>query len=84
MAGNHKWTVVIATKDKSIRRLVEATLSDPKSRIIAVSSVKEFFEILLENDIDLIIYDPKVGDLKELDAFSIAKSYHPNIPSILV
>lgn len=84
MAENHKWTVVVATKDKSTRRLVEATLNDPESRVIAVSSVKEFFEILSENDIDLIIYDPKITSLKGLDAFSIAKSYHPNIPSILV
>ena len=84
MAENHKWTVVVATKDKPTRKLVEATLNDPKSRVIAVSSVKEFFEILSENDIDLIIYDPKITSLKGLDAFSIAKSYHANIPSILV
>ncbi len=84
MAENHKWTVVVATKDESTRRLVEGTLNDPESRVIAVSNVKEFFEILSENDIDLIIYDPKITSLKGLDAFSIAKSYHPNIPSILV
>ena len=84
MAENHKWTVVVATKDESTRRLVEATLKDPESRVIAVSSVKEFFKILSENDIDLIIYDPKITSLKGLDAFSIAKSYHPNIPTILV
>lgn len=82
--ANHKWTVLVATKDSSIRKVVKQTLSDPQSKVIAVSSVKQFFEILLENDVDLIIYDPKITSLKGLDAFSIAKSYHPNLPSILV
>ena len=84
MSENHKWTVVVATKDESTRRLVEATLNDPGSRVISVSTVKEFLEILEEDDVDLIIYDPEITSLKGLDAFSIAKSYHPNIPLILV
>ena len=84
MAENHKWTVVVATKDKSISGLVETTLNDPGSRVIAVSTIKEFLEILVEDDIDLIIYDPEIVSLEGLDAFSIAKLYHPDIPSILV
>jgi len=84
MTDNHLLTIVVATGDKSTQRLVEAALNDPGCRVIAVSSVKEFFEILLENDIDLIIYDPEITSLKGLDAFSIAKFHHPDIPSILV
>lgn len=84
MVENHKWTVVVATQDKSTRRLVETTLDDPGSRVIAVSTVKEFLEILVKEDVDLIIYDPEIVSLEGLDAFSIAKLHHPDIPSILV
>ncbi|MFQ5824812.1 MAG: response regulator [bacterium] len=84
MDSKNGWTVLVATKDKSIRKVVKETLSNSQSKVILVSGVKQFFEKLLGEDIDLIIYDPKITSLKGLDAFALAKSYHPNIPSILV
>ncbi|MFQ5752063.1 MAG: response regulator [bacterium] len=84
MEKEHIWTVLIATKDKSIQKLVKNTLNDLQSKAILVSSVNQFFEKLLKEDVDLIIFDPEIPALRGLEAFRIAKSYHPNVPSILI
>lgn len=79
------WTVLLVTKDPEIRKTVKAALSGNNNRILTTSSAMQFFEKLnTEKNVDLIIFDPNVPSLKGLEAFSIAKSYHPDIPSILV
>ena len=69
---------------RTLHKLVAQAVNNNESRIIAATSVKVFFEKLIEGEVDLIIYDPDLDPIDTMGAFSIAKTYHPNIPSILI
>lgn len=84
MAELHKWTILVVSKNRSVRKVVNETLSESKNRIIFTSSIKDFFEKLLGEAIDLIIFDPRLPGLKAIDALSIAKDCYCNIPSLLL
>ncbi len=78
------WTILVASKDELIHKLVAQAVNNNESRIIAVTCVKAFFEKLMEGGVNVIIYDPDLHPMDTMSAFSIAKVYHPNIPSILI
>ena len=82
--GSDEWTILVASKDDSIQKLVTDTLRDHENKIIAVSSVKEFLEQLADGSVDFIIYDLDLPPLNTIDAFTIKQVYHPRIPSILI
>ncbi len=84
MVELHKWTILTLTRDKDTKRIIRETLDDADNEVIIVSSIKEFFEKIKQKDVDLVIYDPKVASLKALDAFSLVKTYHSNIPTLLM
>ncbi|MCI0692231.1 response regulator [candidate division KSB1 bacterium] len=79
-----EWTILVASKDELIHKFVAQVVNNKESRIIAAISVKAFFEKLIEEEVDLIIYDPDLDPIDTMGAFSIAKTYHPDIPSILI
>ncbi len=84
MDENRENTILVVTEDKSIRDYVKSIHGKSSYRVILVTNIKEFFDTLLNEDIDLIIYDQDVNSLNGIDAFSVAKSYHPKIPAILI
>lgn len=83
MVKPRKLTVLVATKERAIRNVVKETLGQAGNKLLFASSARQFLDLLMEEDVGLIIYDPRIPDLKALDAFRIGKTYHHNIPSIL-
>lgn len=79
-----KWTILVVSADAAVQKIAANVLTDTQTRIVAIAGVKALFEHLLQNEVGLIIYDPEVQPMTGLDAFTIAKSYHPNIPSIFL
>jgi len=84
MAELRRSTVLSVTRDMATRELIEETLDEPGTEIVFVSDLREFFEIIARDDIDLVIYDTKMPSLNALDAFAVSKTYNPDTPSILV
>jgi len=83
-AANDKWTVLLSTTDKSIQKVVSASMEGHAGEVIQVEDAGSFFEELRSNAVDLIIFDPQIPALTGADIFRIAKSYHPDIPAVLV
>ncbi len=78
------WTILVVSADAAVQKLAANVLTDVQTRVVAIANVKALFEYLQQNEVSLIIYDPDIQPLSGLDAFTIAKSYHPNIPSIFL
>ncbi|NIS23611.1 response regulator [candidate division KSB1 bacterium] len=77
-------TILVASKDEAIKKVVTNILSDRDNMILSVSSVKEFFEVLTESNVDFIIYDLDLHPLNNTDAFVIEKVYHPRTPTVVI
>ncbi len=83
-APRDEWTILVASRDELLQELVRDILHDHENKILAVSSVKEFFEKLAEGGVDFIIYDLDILPLSTVDAFAIEQVYHPRIPAIMI
>jgi len=84
VATNDKWTVLLSTGDKGIQEVVSASMEGHAGEVIQVEDARSFFEELHNNAVDLIIFDPQIPALSGADIFRIAKSYHPDIPAVLI
>ncbi len=82
--NNSKWTILVVSADAAVQNLAVKILAGAQTRLIAIASVKALLEYLLHNEASLVIYDPDIAPLSGLDAFAIAKSYHPSIPAIFL
>jgi len=82
--NNPRWTILVVSADAAVQKLAANVLTDMQTRVVAIATVKALFEYLLQNEVSLIIFDPDIQPLSGLDAFTIAKSYHPDIPSIFL
>lgn len=78
------WTILVLSADRVVQIRTAATLADAQTRVVAADSVKKFFDHLRQEEPCLVVYDPEVRPLSGLEAFAVAKNYHPNLPAIFL
>lgn len=78
------WTILVISADSVVSTRIDEVLSDERTRVVRVDSVKNFFVELQQREPHLIVYDPEIPSLSGLEAFAIAKHYHPALPAIFL
>lgn len=77
--------ILVVTQDATLLNLLESLKKKRKGhKIFVAGNLNDFFNCLLKGNIDLMIFDPDIESLSPWASFSLAKSYHQDIPAILV
>lgn len=84
ITGSQKGIVLVVTQDNELAKAIEQLLKERWGKVTFALNVKQFFEILAREGVDLIVFDSHIPPLDSLEAFSVARVYYPNIPAILV
>ena len=79
-----KLSIMLATRDDSLVDRLTDVLGPSYDLRAVVGSCRETLEFLVDNDIDLIMFDPDLKKLDGLDLLQIIKKMHPEISMVVI
>ncbi|MGL1931307.1 MAG: sigma-54 dependent transcriptional regulator [Desulfotalea sp.] len=79
-----KYSILIIDDEQAIRRLLDKELRSPKRRILVAASGKEALKIVGEYEIDVIVMDLRLPDVRDLDLLISIKSRIPYTEIIMI
>ncbi|MFQ5769949.1 MAG: response regulator [bacterium] len=82
--SKERLTILLATSDNYLKDKLLSVLSDKDFPVEVVNTCKEVFETLVDYNFDVVIFDPEIGKLEELDAVQLIKKIRPKTPIIVV
>ncbi|MBY6221892.1 EAL domain-containing protein [Marinobacter nauticus] len=77
-------TLLLLDDEANIIRALTRTLRRDGYRILSTSSVKEAFELLAENEVQVIISDQRMPEMSGTDFLSEVKAIHPDTVRIVL
>jgi DNA-binding response OmpR family regulator len=84
MLSTTRGAILLATRDKNLEAGVREALGESNLEFRCVDSVERVLDLLAGQEFDLLIFDPELKPLENLDALGVIRSYRPRVPIVLI